>query len=145
MITKIEDLKKSSGGSEVELPGFVSGETITVKLCRPSLLKLIESGSIPNPLLAAASELFGKGVFELQKTKGDFGDTAKVVLQMAKAALIEPTYEELEAADIDLTDSQLLYIYNFVQSGVNVMKVFREEQGTNKNNKPVAVPKKTAK
>ena len=60
-VTSIEQFKKYAGGSEVELPGFVSGENITVRLRRPSIMAMMADG-IPNPLLGVAAEVFNGGL-----------------------------------------------------------------------------------
>ena len=46
------------------------------------------------------------------------------------ASLVSPTWEELQSAGLNLTDLQLLYIYNFSQTGVDALRRFREEQRT---------------
>ncbi len=66
-VTTLDQLRKYSEGSEVELPGFYGQEPITVRLKRPSLMLLVQSGEIPNPLLNTAAELFQKGVNDAVK------------------------------------------------------------------------------
>ena len=51
-VTPMKKLTKIAQGVEVELPGFLSGETFTVRLRRPSLLALAKEGRIPNGLLS---------------------------------------------------------------------------------------------
>ena len=46
---------------------------------------------------------------------------------------VEPSYHELKDAGIHLTDMQLLHIYDFVQTGVNTLKLFREKQRANQD------------
>ncbi|WP_343248775.1 hypothetical protein [Diplocloster hominis] len=135
MVTSLQDLKRYAGGSEVELPGFLSEEPLIVKLRRPSLLHLAESGGIPNPLLATAAELFKNGTSGVMKDNESLIEMAKVMRCIAKAALVEPTYQEFEDAKINLTDTQLMYIYNYVQTGIDSLRMFRKEQGIVKNHK----------
>ncbi|MCD2492731.1 esterase [Lacrimispora sp. NSJ-141] len=134
MVSKLEELKKYAGGSEVELPGFVSDEPFVVKLKRPSLLEMAESGTISNPLLGTAAELFRDGVTKPINSGEKFKDMAQVLHCIAEAALVEPSYQELKEAGIQLTDFQLLHIYDYVQTGVNALKLFREKQGANASN-----------
>ena len=136
MVTKIEDFVRMSRGSEIELPGFVTGETITVKVKRPSLLDMAKNGRIPNPLLNTAAELFKAGVTKPINDGESFKSMSEVIMIEVKEALVEPTYEELEEAGVTLTDMQMFYIHDFVQSGVNALKVFREEQGADAGDKP---------
>ena len=47
---------------------------------------------------------------------------------MARASLVSPTLDELEEAGITLTDSQLAYIYNYSQTGLDALRRFREKR-----------------
>ena len=132
-VTSIQSLKKYAEGSEVELSGFVNRETITVRLKRPSLFGLAESGKIPNPLLRVAAGLFKNGVTQTAGEGESFKDTASLVVQVAKAALVEPTYDDFAEAGLTLTDTQLLEIYHFTQTGVELMSRFRGKQGSDKS------------
>lgn len=145
MVTKIEDIKKYADGVEVALPGFVLGEQFIVKLKRPSLMKLAQEEKIPNQLLGAASTIFNEGVSGSLEQGEKFNELGGAVLCLAKAALSEPTYEELEEAGIELTDEQLFNIYLFTQRGVNMLEGFREEEESEPDPEPVRKAKKTAK
>lgn len=127
-VTTLDQLRKYSEGSEVELPGFYGQEPITVRLKRPSLMLLVQSGEIPNPLLNTAAELFQKGVNDAVKNGDSFKYTAETLTRIAKASLIEPTYADFEKLGLVLTDAQLMYIYTFAQTGVDSFKSFRKEQ-----------------
>ena len=135
MVTSLQDLKRYAGGSEVELPGFLSEEPLIVKLRRPSLLHLAESGGIPNPLLATAAELFKNGTSNAMKNGEGLAEMGKIMHCIAKSALVEPTYEEFEDAGLNFTDTQLMYIYNYVQTGIDSLRIFRQEQGSVENHK----------
>lgn len=124
-VTPILELREYAEGMEVELPGFVEEKPIVVKLRRPSMLLLAQEGVIPNPLLSAASELFRSGKTGEKAGIKDMGEIFRVI---ARAALVSPSYDELEEAGLTLTDSQLLYIYNYSQTGVDALRRFREKQ-----------------
>lgn len=126
-VTTLEQLKQYSEGSEVELPGFDPDTPFIVRLKRPSLMILAQSGKIPNELLDSAAELFKRGLADSVKGGESFQRTAQTLVQIAKASLVSPSYEELEEAGIALTDMQLIYIYNFTQTGVNALKSFRKK------------------
>lgn len=127
-VTSIEHFKKFAGGSEVELPGFVEEEPIVVELRRPSLMLLVQEGEIPNPLLNAAASLFKNGYLPEMDDGARFKNLSEIMLKVAKASLVSPTFEELEDAGVSLTDQQLLHIYNYSQFGVNALARFRQEQ-----------------
>lgn len=129
-VTSLEDLKKIAEGQEVELLGWRE-EPFVCKLKRPSMLGLVANGEIPNPLLNAAYILFNgakttKDVINMKEQK-------ELLTIMAKAAMVEPTYAELEEIGLELTDTQLLEIYNYTQIGVKALTSFRTKQQDLKN------------
>ena len=121
-----EKLTELAKGTEIELPGFEAEETISVRLRRPSLMLLASEGKIPNSLLASVEELFEKG----EQNTVPFKERSEIFRVVAMASLVSPTWEELQSAGLNLTDLQLLYIYNFSQTGVDALRRFREEQRT---------------
>ena len=123
-----EKLSELAQGTEIELPGFAAEETISVRLRRPSLMLLAAEGKIPNTLLASVEDLFEKG----DKNTVSFKERAEIFRIVATASLVSPSWEELQNAGVNLTDLQLLYIYNFSQTGVDTLRRFREKQRTEK-------------
>lgn len=131
-VTSIEDLKKIAEGQEVELLGW-NEEPFICKLKRPSMLGLVANGDIPNPLLNAAYILFNgakttKDVINMKEQK-------ELLTIMAKAAMVDPTYDDLEKIGLELTDAQLLEIYNYTQIGIKALTSFRTKQKNIKNTK----------
>ena len=92
----------------------------------PSLLVLAQEGEIPNPLLGAAARLFQRGMMDAARDGEGFLQTAETLVRIAKASLVEPSWAELEQAGLTLTDLQLMYLYNFVQTGVDSLRSFRD-------------------
>ena len=131
-VTSLENLKKLSEGQEVELPGW-GEEPFICKLKRPSLLGLVEGGQIPNPLLNAAYILFNGA--KTQKDVLNLKDQKEILDIVARAAMVEPTYQQLKDIGLELTDLQLLDIYNFTQLGVRSLISFRTKQGNIKDYK----------
>ena len=119
-----EKLTELAKGTEIELPGFTAGETISVRLRRPSLMLLAAEGKIPNALLASVEDLFEKG----EKSPVPLKERGEIFRIVAMASLVSPSWEELQGAGLNLTDLQLLYIYNFSQTGVDTLRRFREKQ-----------------
>ena len=131
-VTSIEKLKKIAQGQEVELQGW-DEEPFVCVLKRPSLLGLVENGDIPNPLLHAAYILFnGSNNPKDQVNLKEMNDLYRII---AKAAMVSPTYEQLEEIGLELTDMQLLEIYRFTQLGVKSLISFRTKQEDIKNTK----------
>lgn len=109
--------------SKIEtIPGWF-GETVEVELKRPSILALAAAGAIPNPLMKTARKLFYSGI---NPDGGDLAEEGRVLLEVAKAALVKPSFDELEAAGIELTDEQLIAIFQFTQLGAKALDRFRQ-------------------
>jgi hypothetical protein len=106
----------------VELPGFTPDTAFIARLRRVSLLDLAQSGSIPNALIGAVSELYAKG-----QQGGSLTDTAKAYTFVAEKSLVEPTMAELKEAGVTLTDAQLLHIYLYSVGGLETMRTFRQK------------------
>ena len=131
-VTSIEKLKKLAQGQEVELQGW-DEEPFVCVLKRPSLLGLVENGDIPNPLLHAAYILFnGSNNPKDQVNLKEMNDLYRII---AKAAMVNPTYDQVVEAGLELTDMQLLEIYRFTQLGVKSLISFRTKQEDTKNTK----------
>lgn len=129
-VTSIDELKKVAMGELVELPPFAEGTSFVVRLRKPSMLALAKSGRIPNSLMSSAQELFDgakKGSKEINKQE-NFAKMYDICKTMAEAAMVEPTYKELIDAGIELTDAQLLTIFNYTQTGAKNLDSFRKEQ-----------------
>lgn len=126
-VTSIDQLKVMSGGEIVKLPPFIQGQKFYAKLRRPSLLKLVQSGKIPNSLLRTANMLFsGEVDKELDRDDEFMKDMFDLIEVLADAVFIEPSWSELKQAGIELTDEQYMFIFNYTQEGVKAVEPFRE-------------------
>lgn len=127
-ITSLSDLQTYQSGVVVRLPDFSDGQPFVARLRRPSMLVLAKSGKIPNQLLTTAGELFvkGSGSFDPKDKNmlSNFYDTCKVICE---AALVEPTMQDIEDAGIELTDEQMMAIFNYTQAGTSALKSFRQK------------------
>lgn len=127
-VTSIEQLKQDSNGELVELPKFKNNSEFVARLRRPSLLKLVRSGKIPNTLLTKTNELFiesGKG-FDTDDTKL-LDELFEVLEIIAGETFVEPKYEDIVNAGIELTDEQLMFLFTYSQQGVQDLENFRTE------------------
>lgn len=122
-ITSIADLQKYSGGSIVQLPSFGVGQEFVAKLRRPSMLMLMKNGKIPNTLLAKATQLFESSE-QLFANESSMQEVYDVMEIMCEATFVQPTYKELKDAGIELTDEQLMFVFNYSQQGVNAITPF---------------------
>lgn len=130
-VTSIDQLKVMAGGEVVKLPPFVQGQEFYAKLRRPSMLKLVQSGQIPNSLLRTANMLFSGGVNEELDRDDEFmKDMFDLIDVLAGAVFVEPSWKELKEAGIELTDEQYMFIFNYTQEGVKALEPFREDEKT---------------
>lgn len=128
-ITSIEELKQIATGEIVELPSFSENVPFIAKVKRPSLLRLVKSGKIPNKLLVKTNELFvadGAG-FDTEDSNM-MADLCEVLDVIAEQTLVEPSYKELKDNGIDLTDEQLMALFNYSQQGVKALESFRTDK-----------------
>ncbi len=130
-VVTLDDLKKLAQGEIVELPSFVGDDTICVRLRRPSLIQMVKSGKIPNTLLEDANTLFTSGAAGVAR-KGDSSKDPEALAKMCElldiiceASFVEPTYKDIKSAGVELTDSQRLAVFAYMQNGVESLKSFR--------------------
>lgn len=137
-VTSIDQLKAMSGGEIVKLPPFIQGQDFYAKLRRPSMLKLVQSGQIPNSLLRTANMLFSGGVNEELDRDDEFmKDMFDLIDVLAGAVFVEPSWNELKRAGIELTDEQYMFIFNYTQEGVKALEPFRENEEVTSTDKYV--------
>jgi len=124
--TSIESLKSYANGTVVQLPDFNDGQPFFARIRRPSIMKMASEGKIPNSLLATANALFsGSEEATDVDNEGMLPQMLAVCEEMAKATLIEPTYNDIVGAGLTLTDQQLIFLFNYSQGGVESLQSFR--------------------
>lgn len=124
-VTTIYDLQEYSRGQIVKLPDFAEGQPFVARMRRPSLLVMAKKGKIPNKLLATATDLFNGGNSHNANNDSILSDTYDVCEAIAEAALVEPTMAEIKEAGLELSDNQLIAIFNYAQRGVEALDNFR--------------------
>lgn len=127
-VTSIEDLKNYASGTIVEMPPFAEGQPLIARLKRPSILGMAKQGKIPNSLLVKANELFLQNGAGLDVEEEDTMERLYDVLDLiAEETLVEPTYEEIKSVGLELTDEQMMFLFNYSQQGVKALESFRTE------------------
>ncbi len=134
-VCTLEDLKKAFGGEIVDLPGFSSEMPVfTVRLRRPSLMAMVKNGKIPNDLLTEANTLFTRGAAGSMNTNisnpSAMKDMFDIIDALCEAAFVEPTYKDIKSIGVELTDEQLLAVFNYTQNGVDALKQFHTDRGS---------------
>lgn len=124
-ITSIYDLQRYAKGQIVRLPDFAEDQPFIVRMRRPSLLIMAKSGKIPNRLLSTATNLFNGGNDKNANTDSLLSDTYDVCEAIAEAALVEPTLSDIKNSGIELSDNQLIAIFNYAQRGIEALDNFR--------------------
>lgn len=126
-VTTLEELEEYSKGDIVRLPDFAQGKEFYARIRRPSLLKLVEVGKIPNTLLTTANKLFTTS-FSGEDTEDTemMRNMISVIDVICEASFVEPTYEQLNSKNIQLTDEQYMFIFNYSQTGATALAPFSE-------------------
>lgn len=128
-VTSLNQLKDYMNGAVVRLPDFAEGQEFYARLKRPSLLRMVQNGVIPNELLTKTNELFVNS----DKLESDvdneklMSDMMQIFEVVADATMIEPTYQELKDNGVELTDQQLMFLFSYSQQGINTVSNFRGE------------------
>lgn len=125
-ITSIETLQGYAQGQVVELPPFAEGQPFVARICRPSMLVLAKAGKIPNNLLETANSLFLEGKPNTKKNSNALSSVFDVIEVFCEACFLEPSYAQIKEAGIQLTDDQLMFIFNYAQTGVKALEPFRQ-------------------
>lgn len=127
-ITSLSDLQTYSAGTIVRFPDFAEGQPFVARVRRPSMLVLAKQGKIPNTLLTAAGELFSKGGSGMDSDNENMlSDIYGICEVIARASLIQPTYDEILSVGMELSDDQIMAIFNYTQNGVKALESFRKE------------------
>lgn len=123
-VTTIEDLKEYAKGQIVQLPSFADGQPLIVRMKRPSLMILAKSGKIPNKLLKTATEMFNGEKSTDEEDFDALSKTLDLLEIICEASLVEPKYKDFKSAGIDLSDEQLIAIFNYTQRGIEALNSF---------------------
>ena len=127
-ITSVSDLQSYAQGTIIRLPDFADGQPFVVRMRRPSLLILAKKGKIPNTLLSAAGELFTKGGSGLDADNENMlANMYDIMEVICESALIQPTMADIKNAGLELSDNQLMAIFNYSQTGIKALESFRKE------------------
>lgn len=125
-VTSIFDLQTYSKGTLVRFPDFAEGQPFVARVRRPSMLVLAKQGKIPNTLLTSANELFSKGGSGMDgDNENMLADIYSICEIICEAALKEPTYQQIKDAGLELSDDQLMAIFNYTQTGAKALESFR--------------------
>ena len=128
-VTTIDQLKVMASGEIVKMPPFIEGQDFYAKLRRPSMLKLVQSGKIPNSLLRTANMMFsGEVEGELDRDDEFMGDMFDLIDVLADSVFVEPSWSDMKQAGIELTDEQYMFIFNYTQKGVQAIEPFSEDK-----------------
>lgn len=144
-ITGLDELKKVSEGEIVELPPFNEKVPFVARLGRPSMLKMVGDGQIENSLLNTATSIFnGTTKGKEDKNENFMKEMYDVMMKFADACLLEPTLDDIKEQGVELTDEQLMAIFNYSQRGVSALEKFPEKPEHLKGDKSKQdIPNKT--
>ena len=126
-ITPVDTLKEYGGGEIVEFPPFAEGKPFFAKVKRPSMMILMRDGRIPNHLIGTANSVFaGTNKQGAEENQNYFKDMLEVIEVIAEASFVEPSYRDLKENGVELTDEQMLFLFQYTQKGVKALESFRK-------------------
>uniref|UniRef100_A0AAU8AZJ0 Tail assembly chaperone n=1 Tax=Dulem virus 36 TaxID=3145754 RepID=A0AAU8AZJ0_9CAUD len=126
-VTSLSKLKEYASGQIVELPAFAEGQPFYARLKRPSMIGLAMKGKIPNALLGKANELFSGDQTVDTADENTLNQLGEILELFANEVFVEPTYQDMKDAGIELTDEQYMFIFNYSQLGVRALENFRPD------------------
>lgn len=125
-VTSLFDLQTYAKGTLVRFPDFAEGQPFVARVRRPSMLALAQAGKIPNTLLTAANELFSKGGGGMDADNENMlSDVYGICEIICEASLLEPSYQQIKEAGLELSDDQIMAIFSYAQTGAKALESFR--------------------
>lgn len=91
-------------------------------------MALVKTGKIPNRLLNMANKLFLGNKKMDENNNKLLPEMLEVFDTIVEAALVEPSYSDIKESGVELTDDQLMAIFNYTQSGVKALERFHTRQ-----------------
>ena len=126
-VTPLSTLKEYAKGEIVEFPPFAEGLPFVARLKRPSMMVLMKTGKIPNQLMATANSLFSGDTSDAEINDEFYKEVLDIIEVIAEESFIEPSWAELKEANIELTDEQYTFLFNYTQKGIKALEPFRAE------------------
>ena len=124
MITPLETMQTMTQPEEITLSGWRRGQEITVMVQKPNFYALLARGSIPNPLIPEMDKLF------VRRDRKGYAEPdikfATTLVTIAELTLVEPSYQQLTDAGVELTDDQLTELSIYATSGAEALATFRD-------------------
>ena len=120
------DLEKTAqryGAQSIEIHDWDGSGMIEVRARRPGLYNMASMGFIPNPLLGAMQAMFSGSTAQINAV--DAKKQGECLTAIARYALVEPTMAQIMEAGLELTDQQLLELYQFALAGPVRYAAFR--------------------
>lgn len=134
-VTSLDQLRYYAEGVPVRLPDTAEGQPLVIAMRRPSLLDMINRGAIPNPLVNTATSLFTKGGDGIDAENPQvIKDLIQLLEVFCEASFVNPTYSQIKEAGLQLTDEQLMFVFNYIQVGNKALERFRSQPENSVNN-----------
>lgn len=135
-VTTVEELAKIKNTFVVELPPFADGSKLTVELKNPSIIDMVCSGRIYNPIIGDAMKVIGEEVKENvseaekeareeQSRKAKI-ESIKFMKYVAESCLVNPTIDDINKYTGGLTDEQIFAIFDAVKLDAAKLSKFCE-------------------
>ena len=127
-VTPLAAMREQARGRIVEIPGWVPGATINVRVRQVDLTAhVLKTGLVGNPLLEKAREAFeGKAAVAADAPSLEAMEALLPMFDaVAKEALVEPAYDQAVTEVAPLTFDQKMAIFDAATSGLSALRSFR--------------------
>lgn len=119
----LEKTAQRYGAQSIAIHDWDGSGLIEVRARRPGLYNMASMGFIPNPLLGAMQAMFSGNTAQINAV--DAKKQGECLTAIARYALVEPTMAQITEAGLELTDQQLLELYQFALAGPVRYAAFR--------------------
>lgn len=120
--------------ARIKVPGFINEkDEFEVEVKRITPTGLISKGKLNNPLYEKAYNLFFDREVKTE-TLEDKKATIEYYYAIAEECLVNPTLEEIKEEGLELTDLQLVTLFQFSQGGLRGYESFRNIWRDNEDN-----------
>lgn len=127
-MSKIEDRFKDAS-TEIDIPDFDGIGSITIKVQRPQLTRMMREGKIDNPLMSMATQAALGKAAKVDKEKMTDEELAKDYQKWidfyCTICMVEPKFEDVKD---HMTDDQLLSVYAWALAPLSALRSFRHEK-----------------
>lgn len=135
-ITNLESLKSVKRTEIVKFPNFEDGTELVAELKKPSIVSMVINDKIPNSLLSVVSGMIKEEQKENKEneeqkeeklSKEQLASYFSYMQLLCEECFVSPTYAQIKECTGGLTDTQIFFLFKYIQKDVKKLSSFRPE------------------